>query len=93
MTETSQQNSGSIQVASVSQPNPTEYDNSLGKHVFKDFAEDQKAIWTSPLHVRLVDADWLVTGNTRHFPPSHGQTRTVTGRRFLDILTESGSPQ
>ena len=40
-----------------------------------------------------AEADWLVTGNTRHFPPSHGQTRTVTGRRFLDILTESGSPQ
>jgi membrane-associated phospholipid phosphatase len=59
-TETSQQNSGSIQVASVSQPNPTEYDNSLGKHVFKDFVGDQKAIWRSPLHVRLVDADWLV---------------------------------
>ncbi len=22
--------------------------------------QDQKAIWTSPFHVRLVDADWLV---------------------------------
>jgi predicted nucleic acid-binding protein len=39
------------------------------------------------------EADWLVTGNTRHFPQSHGQTRTVAGRRFLDVLAESGNPQ
>ena len=60
MTETSRQNSGSIHVGSVSQPDPTEYDNSWGKHLFKDFVGDQKAIWTSPLHARLIDADWLV---------------------------------
>jgi hypothetical protein len=40
-----------------------------------------------------AEADWLVTGNTRHFPQSHGQTKIVAGRRFLDILTESGNPQ
>src|SRR6202044_3336428 len=28
--------------------------------LLRDFAQDQKAIWTSPAHVRLVDADWLV---------------------------------
>ena len=28
--------------------------------LLRDFAQDQKAIWTSPTHVRLVDADWLV---------------------------------
>ena len=27
---------------------------------FKNFIDDQKAIWASPFHVRLVDADWLV---------------------------------
>ena len=59
-TETSQPDSGSTQVASVSQPNPLGYDNAFGKHVFKDFAQDQKTIWTSPLRVRLIDADWLV---------------------------------
>jgi len=40
-----------------------------------------------------AEADWLVTGNTRHFPESHVQTKTVTGRRFLDILADSGNPQ
>ena len=61
-TETSEQNSGSTNESSASapQPDPGDYDNTLGKHVFKDFAEDQKAIWTSPLHVHLVDAEWLV---------------------------------
>jgi membrane-associated phospholipid phosphatase len=60
--ETSEQDSGLINGSSVSAsaPEPGDYDNTLGKHVFKDFAEDQKAIWTSPLHVRLIDADWLV---------------------------------
>jgi hypothetical protein len=28
--------------------------------LLKDFATDQEAIWTSPAHVRLVDADWLI---------------------------------
>jgi len=40
-----------------------------------------------------AEADWLITGNTRHFPQNHGQTKTVTGRRFLEILTESGGSQ
>jgi putative PIN family toxin of toxin-antitoxin system len=38
-------------------------------------------------------ADWLVTGNTRHFPQVHGVTKTVTGRRFLKIMAEGGDPQ
>jgi membrane-associated phospholipid phosphatase len=60
-TETSQQNSGSTNESSASQePDPRDHEDTLGKHVFKDFAEDQKAIWTSPLHVHLVDAEWLV---------------------------------
>jgi uncharacterized protein len=37
-------------------------------------------------------ADWLVTGNTRHFPQSYKGTRTVTGRQFLDIIAESDKP-
>ncbi|MBI1791602.1 MAG: putative toxin-antitoxin system toxin component, PIN family [Acidobacteria bacterium] len=32
-------------------------------------------------------ADYLVTGNTRHFPQSHKTTKIVTGRQFLDALT------
>jgi len=37
-----------------------DYDNSLGLHSLKNIAEDQKAIWTSPTHLRLIDADWLL---------------------------------
>ena len=35
-----------------------------------------------------AEADYLVTGNTSHFPESHKATKIVTGRRFLDILAE-----
>jgi membrane-associated phospholipid phosphatase len=60
--ETSRQNPGSISEssASASQPDPRDRDNTLGKHVFKDFLQDQEAIWTGPRHIHLVDAEWLV---------------------------------
>ncbi|MGA8871941.1 MAG: phosphatase PAP2 family protein [Candidatus Acidiferrales bacterium] len=49
---------------SISSPDPLansmEYDNSLGPHLFTTFAEDQRAIWTSPSHLGLTDADWLL---------------------------------
>ncbi len=35
---------------------------------------------------KAADADYLVTGNTRHFPQIHGKTRIVPGRRFLELL-------
>jgi hypothetical protein len=38
----------------------TDYDNSLGLHLLGRFARDQEAIWTSPAHIRLVDAEWLM---------------------------------
>ena len=50
--------SESSSVSEGADANP--YDNSLGPHLLKDFAYDQKAIWTSPAHLRLVDADWLL---------------------------------
>jgi len=61
-TETSEQNLGSTNESSASapQPDPRDHENTLGRHVFRDFAEDQKAIWTSPRHIHLVDAEWLV---------------------------------
>jgi putative PIN family toxin of toxin-antitoxin system len=31
-------------------------------------------------------ADYLVTGNTRHFPSEHKNTRVVTARQFLELL-------
>jgi hypothetical protein len=35
-------------------------ENALSAHLLKDFLQDQKAIWTCPAHVHLVDADWLI---------------------------------
>ncbi|HET6143886.1 MAG TPA: phosphatase PAP2 family protein, partial [Candidatus Acidoferrales bacterium] len=34
-------------------------DNSLGKEFLKHLASDQKAIWTSPAHLRWEDGSWL----------------------------------
>ncbi|MBI1748602.1 MAG: putative toxin-antitoxin system toxin component, PIN family [Acidobacteria bacterium] len=33
---------------------------------------------------------YLVTGNKRHFPESHGQTKIVTPREFVTILISAG---
>src|SRR5271170_7984359 len=38
----------------------TDGNASLGLRLLKNLAEDQKAAWTSPAHLRLVDAEWLV---------------------------------
>ncbi len=35
-------------------------ENKLGLQLFKNIARDQRDIWTSPAHVRLGHADWLV---------------------------------
>jgi putative PIN family toxin of toxin-antitoxin system len=32
-------------------------------------------------------ADYLVTGNTKHFPRRHGTTEVVTVRQFLNLIT------
>jgi putative PIN family toxin of toxin-antitoxin system len=34
-----------------------------------------------------VKAEYLVTGNTRHFPKAWKETRIVTARQFLEVLT------
>src|SRR5467141_4229879 len=39
---------------------PEEHENSVGLHLLKNIAEDQKAVWIGAKNVRLVDADWLV---------------------------------
>jgi predicted nucleic acid-binding protein len=33
-----------------------------------------------------AQADYIVTGNTRHFTKSHKNTRIVTGRGLLDLV-------
>ncbi|PWU12017.1 MAG: putative toxin-antitoxin system toxin component, PIN family [Terriglobia bacterium] len=35
-------------------------------------------------------ADYIVTGNTRHFPKGYKQTKVITGRQLLELLT--GTP-
>jgi hypothetical protein len=35
-------------------------ENSVGLHLLKNIAEDQKALWEGPKSLRWVDADWLV---------------------------------
>ena len=37
-----------------------DYNNSLGPHLLRSIGEDQRAIWMSPAHLRLSDADWLL---------------------------------
>src|SRR5258707_5267540 len=39
---------------------PEEHENSVGLHLLKNIAEDQKAVWIGAKNVRWVDADWLV---------------------------------
>jgi len=39
---------------------PSKYNNGLGLPLLKNMAGDQKAIWSSPFHLRLRDANWLV---------------------------------
>src|SRR4029077_20602172 len=36
------------------------HETSLGLRLLKNMSEDQKAIWTSPSRLRLIDADWLL---------------------------------
>lgn len=37
-------------------------------------------------YAEAAAADYLVTGNTRHFPKGHGKTRIVSSRQFLDSI-------
>jgi putative PIN family toxin of toxin-antitoxin system len=39
-----------------------------------------------------AQADYLVTGNLRHFPSSWAKTRIVTPRGFLDVLSGDTDP-
>src|ERR1022692_2729013 len=38
---------------------------------------------------KAAAANYIVTGNTRHFPQRHKETKIVSGRQLLDILAES----
>jgi hypothetical protein len=58
--QTSGEEPGSTGATTGSQGNPRTYNYTLGPHLLRDLVDDQKTIWTSPTHLRLVDADWLV---------------------------------
>ena len=36
-----------------------------------------------------ASADFLITGNKRHFPASHGKTKIVNAREFLDAFAQT----
>ena len=40
--------------------NPDERENSVGVHLIRNIAEDQKALWIAPKSIRFSDADWFV---------------------------------
>ena len=49
--------------ASAQTPAPTPSESSLEKDFFKNILQDQKAIWTAPLHIDRADAKWIVPGS------------------------------
>lgn len=59
-TKTQQSAPKPADVSPQAQPDSTDYDNSLGPHLLKSIAEDQKEIWTRPTRLQLSDADWLL---------------------------------
>ena len=44
-------------------PTPTPQTSSLEKDFFKNILQDQKAIWTAPLHIERSDMKWIVPGS------------------------------
>jgi membrane-associated phospholipid phosphatase len=50
---------GSAESSTLTQANDA-HENKLGLTLIKNLARDQKAIWTSPAHIRMGDATWLV---------------------------------
>src|SRR5580658_8211933 len=56
----SPKNTSDGQQDSTTNDQKTAHENALSAHLLKVFLQDQKAIWTCPAHVHLVDADWLI---------------------------------
>ncbi len=68
----------------------------------------EKAFWVRPVETiracsdpdddiflecaAAAQADYLVTGNIKHFPSSWTKTRIVTPRLFLDYLSDNAAP-
>ena len=76
---------------------PVDRENHLGPQLLKNMVSDQEAIWTSPKHLRFLDADWLLpiglatggmlatdTEYSRH--PSNSPSRS----KFADDISNYG---
>jgi membrane-associated phospholipid phosphatase len=59
-------------------------ENTIGLQLIKNIAQDQRALWTSPSHLRLGNADWLV--------PFAGITVELMSTDQSVIFHESNSP-
>ena len=49
--------------ATAQTPTPTPSTSSLEKDFFKNILQDQKNIWTAPLHLQRADTKWIVPGS------------------------------
>jgi membrane-associated phospholipid phosphatase len=56
----SSESTSSGQQDSTTNAQKAAHENALSAHLLKVFLKDQKAIWTCPADVHLVDADWLI---------------------------------
>ena len=59
-TKPADQKANSTSQTPVKQKDPSNEDNKLGLQTIKNIVRDQRQIWTSPAHIRLGHADWLV---------------------------------
>lgn len=58
--EASSESTSGGQQDSTTNDQKAAHENALSAHLLKVFLQDEKAIWTCPAHVHLVDADWLI---------------------------------
>src|SRR6266404_1058105 len=54
------QDSGAVFLSDPNALRSAEHENSVGIRFIEHLAQDQRAIWTSPAHLHLSDADWLI---------------------------------
>jgi len=55
-----QPDAAAAQTITATSSTDKDYENSVGFSALRNFADDQKAIWTSPYHLKPADADWLL---------------------------------
>lgn len=68
----------------VSAPILTEYEEVLSRKRFKLQPDEVQAILR--LIISKTVADYLVTGNKKHFPSKWKQTKVVSGREMMTLM-------